>query len=55
MKSGQEIVLTLHAEVKMDASADGAFMKSMGIDADESDMQLDDFVEFMEEEGAVCK
>ena len=28
----------LHAEVKMDASADGAFMKSMGIDADESDL-----------------
>lgn len=45
----------LHAEVKMDASADGAFMKSMGIDADESDMKLDEFVQFMEEEGAVCK
>ena len=54
-ESGQEIVLTLHAEVKMDASADGAFMKSMGIDADESDMKLDEFVQFMEEEGAVCK
>ena len=45
----------LHAEVKMDASADGAFMKSMGIDADESDMKLNEFVQFMEEEGAVCK
>ena len=30
-------------------------MKSMGIDADESDMKLDEFVQFMEEEGAVCK
>ena len=45
----------VHAEIKMDASADGAFMQSLGIDADESDMQLDDFVEFMEEDGAVCK
>ena len=64
-ESGQEIVLTLEADdniiktmtvgIGMDASADGAFMKSMGIDADESDMKLDEFVQFMEEEGAVCK
>lgn len=45
----------VHAEIKMDASVDGAFMQSLGIDADESDMRLDEFVEFMEEDGAVCK
>lgn len=45
----------VHAEIKMDASVDGAFMQSLGIDADESDMKLDDFIEYMEKDGAVCK
>lgn len=48
-ESGQEIVITLEA--------DDNIIKTMtvGIDADESDMKLNEFVQFMEEEGAVCK